>query len=75
MAGQDMRMRLQLLPRVKTPSHQNGYDHSQAKDCGGIELERRLKNEAVKEASVKGHYPKMATDLRERASVFDVAAC
>ena len=73
MAGQDMRMRLQLL-RVKTPSHQNGY-HSQVKECGGIELERRLKNEAVEEASVKGHFPKMATDLRERASVFDVAVC
>ena len=62
-----MRMRLQLLPRVKTPSHQNGYDYSQAKDVA--------KNEAAEEASDKGHFPKMATDLRERASVLDVAAC
>ena len=33
-------------------SHQNGYKHSQTKDSGGIELERRLENEAVEKASV-----------------------
>ena len=46
---------------------------SQTEDSGGIELERRLENEAVEKASVKGHFPKVATDLRERASVYDVA--
>ena len=50
-------------------SHQNGYEHSQTKDGGGIELERRLENEAVEKASVKGHFPKVATDLITRKSI------
>ena len=55
------------------PSYQNGY--SQVKHSCGIELEQRLKNEAVKEASVKGHFPKEAMDLRERVSVNGMATC
>ena len=41
------------------------------KESCRIKLERRLKNEAVKKASVKGDVPQVAVDLREGAPVYD----
>ena len=79
MARQGMRLHAILNYIIttcsETPSHQNGYRHSQAKDNCGIELEWRLENEAVEKASVKRHFPKVATDLQEGVSVDGVATC
>ena len=58
------------------PSNQNGY-HAvlETKDSCGIELERRLENEAVEKPSVKGDVPRVAMDLQEGASVYGMALC
>jgi len=45
--------------------------YAQTKENCRIKLERRLENEAVEKASVKGDVPQVAMDLQERASVHD----
>ena len=44
---------------------------ARTKESCGIKLKRRLENEAVEKASVKGDVPQVAMDLHERASVYD----
>jgi len=43
---------------------------AQNESCG-IKLKRRLKNETLEKASVKGDIPQVAMDLQEGASVYD----